>query len=416
MLTTFCWVPKGAMKPIPIHSTDSVETVREKLKKQNPDYIEDEVASAAEHVLRDDGDAEDSDAEEDDDMFNRFGGGDTILEQVESDDDEEIDDTHFKETDSVFISARADPKDPKLEVYVYDEPEDSLYVHHDMTVSAFPLCSTWMSDGTMSLVALGTMLPFLEIWPLDVIDAVEPACLLGGCVQSADNYRRKIKKDKLKPDSHQEAVLCTQWNTMVQHILVSGSADKTVKLWDLNTQDCVGTYHEPEKVQSLDWHRQEANLLLSGSFCGSLVIRDCRRPDDAAIRWNLPSIVEHVEFASAGNLVFASLSNGAFCGFETRMNSEPLWTIQAHDEETTFAVSRHLPGLIATGGKDGYLTLWDSRNAAQEPLKVVSRKYKTGSVLSIAFHPNAPHLLGACGSRGQALVYTMTADLQGVFS
>lgn len=401
MLTSFSWVPKGAMKSVPIHSTDSIETVREKLKKQNPDYIEDP--------------ANFDDDEGEDTVYERIAGGDTIAQQIESDDEDEVDDVNIKDTDLPFLTSRADPTEPKLEFFLYDEPEDNLYVHHDMTVSAFPLCTAWLTDGTMSLAAVGTMAPFIEIWPLDVIDSVEPAALLGGCVQVEDNYRRKMKKDKLKPDSHKDAVLTLQWNTLVQHILVSGSADTTIKLWDLNTQECVGTYQEGEKVQSLDWHKQEANLLLSGSFDKTVMIRDCRRPDDAAVRWAVSDVVEHVEFAYHDNLVFASSSDGNLYGFETRMNSAPLWVLQAHDAETTFACSRHLPGLIATGGKDGTLTLWDSRRSSSAPVEIVARKYRTGSVMSIAFHPNAPHILGAAGSTGQPLVFTMTQDLHTIF-
>lgn len=405
------------MKQTPIMSTDTVEQVREKLKKQNPEYIEaDEEMAAAGHLGGKD-DAEGSDNDDTDNVFDRFGGGDTILEQIESEDDEEVDDTTFKDTDLAFVGCRADPQEPKLELYVYDEPEDNVYMHHDATISAFPLSCAWLSDGTMSLVAVGTMLPFIEIWPLDVIDAVEPACLLGGCVQPEDNYRRKLKKDRLKPDSHHDAVLTVQWNVLVQHILASGSADKTIKLWDLNQQECVGTYQEGEKIQTLDWHKQEANLLLSGAFDGSVVLRDCRRPDDSAIRWNLDGqVVEHVEFAYHANMVLASTSDGKLHALETRANSKPLWSIQAHDADTTFACSRHLSGLVATGGKDGLLSLWDLRNVGAEPTLIVSRKYKTGSVLAISFHPNSPHILGAGGSRGQPLVYTMTQDLQPVFS
>eukprot|EP00331_Platyophrya_macrostoma_P018249 CAMPEP_0176471640 /NCGR_PEP_ID=MMETSP0127-20121128/41250_1 /TAXON_ID=938130 /ORGANISM="Platyophrya macrostoma, Strain WH" /LENGTH=404 /DNA_ID=CAMNT_0017866321 /DNA_START=116 /DNA_END=1330 /DNA_ORIENTATION=+ len=404
------------MKSVPIQSSDSIDQVREKLRKQNPDYVEDELPSEEKgHLSRGDED-EGSDNDGEDNVFDRIGGADQVLEDIESDDDEEIDDTTFKETDLPFVATRADQQDPKVEVYVYDEPEDNVYVHHDATVSAFPLCSTWMSDGTMSLAAVGTMLPFVEIWPLDVIDAVEPVCLLGGCVNSEDNYRRKLKKDRLKPDSHKEAVLSIQWNTLVQHILASGSADHTIKLWDLNQQECVGTYHETEKIQSLEWHAQEANLLLSGAFDGNAILRDCRRPDDAAMKWELGDVVERVAFGHHTNVVYASTSDGRLMCLEMRRNAQPLWTIQPHDKETTFACSRHLPGLIATGGKDGFLSLYDARAAGAEPTLIVSRKYKTGSVLNIAFHPNSPHLLGAGGSRGQPLVYTMTQDLNTVFA
>ena len=416
MLTSMQWLPIGAMKSVPLRSTDTIETAREKLKKQNPDYFGDEAAassSAGEHVLEDD--AVDDASDDEDDIFNRLaGGGDGILEQIESDDEDEIDDTTFKDTDYVFIATRADSQEPKLELYVYDEPVDNIYVHHDMMVTAFPLSCAWLTDGTMSLAAVGTMLPFIEIWPLDVIDAVEPVCLLGGCVAHEDNYRRKLKKDKLKPESHTDAVIALQWNTVAQQFLVSGGADERIKIWDLNSQACVGTYVEPAKIQTLDWHRQEAHLLLSGSYDGTVVLRDCRRPDEASLRWQLGDTLEHVEY-NHQNYVLASTTSGNFLCYDPRKVSDPLWTIQPHDGETTFAVSRLIDGLVATGGKEGNIALWDIRNSAHPPVPIVSRNYKTGAVLSIAFHPNAANVLGACGTRGEPLVYTVTQDIANVF-
>ncbi|ORC88778.1 uncharacterized protein TM35_000152090 [Trypanosoma theileri] len=418
MLTSFSWVPKGGMKPVPIHSTDTVDAVRTKLRRQNPEYIADEEALQNE-VEKREGDEISSDDEVSGSGGNNmlFGGGaDTILEQVESEDEDEINDTNFKETDLVFVTASADSPQPRLELYVYDEPEDAMYVHHDMEIAAFPLSTAWLTDGTMSLCAVGTMRPFVEVWNLDVIDAVEPACLLGGCVKWEDNYRKSVKSRMLKEDSHKDAVLSVRWNTCAQHILVSGSADCSIKLWDLNNSTCIGTYTEPEKVQSLDWHREEANLLLSGGFDAMMVLRDCRSPNEAALRFPTGAVVEHVEFAPhGGRTLYTSTNNGGFMAFEARMNAQPLWQLNIHEADTTFSASPHVAGLLATGGKDGSITLWDARDLAQPPKQIISRSYNTGAVMSLAFHPNSPHILGACGSKGEPLVYTTTNDLRDTF-
>jgi periodic tryptophan protein 1 len=82
-----------------------------------------------------------------------------------------------------------------------------------------------------------------------------------------------------------------------------------------------------------------------------------------------------------------------------------------HDAETTFSCSRHLPGLVASGGKDGAVAMWDIRHG--EPAQISSRTLGTGSVFSIKFHPNSPHIVGACGAEGKPLVYTIRQDLAG---
>lgn len=406
------------MKPIPIRTGDDIDTVRAKLRRRNPELgvEEDETIPHEGTNLADSGDASSDDAGDTGGMC--FGGGaDTILEQVESDDEDEINDTNFKETDLVFATALADAAQPRLELYVYDEPENNIYVHHDMEVAAFPLSTAWLTDGTMSICAVGTMRPFVELWNLDVMDAVEPACLLGGCVKWEDNYRKRVKSSLLQEGSHKDSVICVRWNTCAQHILASGSADTTIKMWDLNTSSCIGTYTEPEKVQSLDWHRSEANLLLSGGFDATMVLRDCRTPSSAALRFATGSTVEHVEFDphSGGRVLYASTSTGNWAAFEARMNAEALWQMQVHEADTTFSASPHVPGLLAAGGKDNMISLWDARDTTCPPKEIVKRSYRTGAVMSLSFHPNSPHVLGACGSKGEPLVYIITDDVQRVF-
>ncbi|KPA79228.1 hypothetical protein ABB37_05710 [Leptomonas pyrrhocoris] len=434
MLTTFCWVPKGAMKATPILSTDTAKQARAKLRHQHPEYVEEEEqqgqrqrASAEDETHeRSAADADDEDAlnVNVDDALRAFAGGGpgALLEEVESDDEEELEDTTFKQTDLVFTVACADAEAPRLELYVYDEPEDNMYVHHDMEISAFPLCSSWLTDGTMSMAAVGTMLPFIEIWALDVMDSVEPAIILGGCEKQSNNYSKKALRRNLKADSHTEAVLSVKWNTVAQNVFASGSADRTMKLWDLNAGGvCLGTYREADKVQSLDWHPTEANCLLSGGFDASMVLRDCRQPDQTAQRFTLPDVIEHVEFvpalggAGAAPLVMASTSGGHWAAFDTRVVGTPVWQVQPHQADATFSCSRQVPGLFATGGKEGTITLWDGRDGGAAPTAIVSRSYKTGSVLSLAFHPNSPHILGAGGASGAPLVYTITSDIHDVF-
>ncbi|EPY36646.1 periodic tryptophan protein 1 [Strigomonas culicis] len=273
------------------------------------------------------------------------------------------------------------------------------------------------------MLAIGTMLPFIEVWALDVMDSVSPAIVLGGCAKLEHNYSKKTLRQNLLPHSHTEAVLSVRWNAVAQNIVASGSADHTIKLWDLNQpEQCLGTYREAEKVQSLDWHPTEPNHLLSGGFDGVMLLRDCRAPTQSAQRYSLPDVIEHVEFMPGADLVLASTSSGVVAAFDARQGASaaPLWQLaQPHRQgEVTFNCSRQLPGLLATGGKDGEIALWDARSAGggAAPQKIVQRAYGTGAVLAVSFHPNAPHILGACGASGQPLVYTLMADVQPVFA
>lgn len=440
MLTSFTWVPKGGMKPQPLFSTDSTDEVRRKLQLLDGSEEGQQQGSTANgttrrrRVLRGGPEQEALDDDEKSNVNSTLrnvagGGGDAILEQVESDDEDELEDRTFKDTDLVFAVsvAQTDAKEAsRVDLYTYDEPEDNVFIHHDVEIAAFPLSTVWLTDGTMSLLAVSSMLPFVEIWPLDVMDAVAPLMVLGGCVNPDHNYKKRRAPANLQPDSHSEPILTMAWNATSQNIMATGSADHTIKIWDLQEGGghCLGTYREDEKVQSLAWSPQDPNLLLSGGFDAVMRLRDCRAPQQQSCRFAMNGeVVERVEFvpqvsmpsAGAGVAhVMASTSAGSWAVFDTRHAAQPLWSLTPHMNggELTFNCSMQVPGLFATGGKDdGQVALWDARQGGA-PSLVVARDYGTGGVLSIAFHPNAPHILGACGMAGEPLVYTMVDDLK----
>jgi periodic tryptophan protein 1 len=168
-------------------------------------------------------------------------------------------------------------------VYIYEPEEVNLYVHHDIILPSFPICIEWIGhevSGTKNTVAIGTFNPDIEIWDLDLMDALTPLEILGGYQDAEQDdsdiaslgklsaKQRKKKKKKLmqraatrqlKPGSHSDAVMSLSWNHLITNVLASGSADKSVKLWDLNTQACLNTYtHHTDKVQALCWHPTEA--------------------------------------------------------------------------------------------------------------------------------------------------------------
>jgi periodic tryptophan protein 1 len=183
--------------------------------------------------------------------------------------------------------------------------EANIYVHHDILLPALPLSLAWMNmrpaaadaQEKANMVAVGTMDPGIEIWDLDISDQVEPAATLGGygpltaaadeaaelakeAAGSSSKAHKKKAKAKakkaaaralaerpLKPGSHSDAVLGLSWNAEYRNVLASGSADSSVKVWDVSTCSCAHTLsHHSDKVQAVAWNPAESPVLLTGSF------------------------------------------------------------------------------------------------------------------------------------------------------
>jgi periodic tryptophan protein 1 len=103
---------------------------------------------------------------------------------------------------------------------------------------------------------VGTFNPAIEIWNLDVLDPLEPSAILGGLLPEQSRPKMKKKNGKsgnkreiYQPGSHQDAVMALSWNKVYRQALASGSADQSVKIWDVTSQQCSHTFnHHSDKV------------------------------------------------------------------------------------------------------------------------------------------------------------------------
>lgn len=92
-------------------------------------------------------------------------------------------------------------------------------MHHEVYLPAYPLCFEWLNfsstDEKVNFLAIGDMQKDINIWDLDTVDVLDPVCTLSG---------------------HKDSVLDLSWNTLTRKVMASGSADKTTRLWDLETK------------------------------------------------------------------------------------------------------------------------------------------------------------------------------------
>ncbi|XP_020962479.1 uncharacterized WD repeat-containing protein C17D11.16 isoform X2 [Arachis ipaensis] len=317
-----------------------------------------------------------------------------IKDKNDDDDSEELEDMIINPTDSVIVCARTEDDLSLLEVHILEDvgtSEMNMYVHHDIIIPAFPLSTAWLDclQGREkgNFLAVGSMEPSIEIWDLDVIDAVQPCMVLGGI--SEKKKKGKKKSIKYKDDSHTDSVLGLSWNKACRNVLASASADKRVKIWDVATGKCESTMeHHTDKVQAVAWHHHEQEILLSGSFDHTVVLRDVRMSSHPGYKWSVTADVESLAWDPHTNHYFVvSLEDGTVKCFDVRTaksestsDLSSTFTLHAHDKAvTSVSYNASAPNLLATGSMDKTVKLWDLSN--NQPSVVASKNSNAVSLL-----------------------------------
>ncbi|KAL0437475.1 UNVERIFIED_CONTAM: putative WD repeat-containing protein C17D11.16 [Sesamum radiatum] len=482
MIAAVSWVPKGASKSVPIAAEPpSKEEIDEILKSgvleinegteneensedMNVDALkqDDELAralSAADALGKTSkssmaetdsltdalGELDMDRYDEEDDGVELFGSGlanlyypsndmDPYLKDQE-DDSEEEEDITIKPEDAVIVCARNEDDVSHLEaffevnldqqVWILEDPTDgdsNMYVHHDIVIPAFPLCTAWLDCPLKggergNFIAVGSMDPAIEIWDLDIMDEVQPSATLGGIIEK--KKKGKKRSVKYKDGSHTDSVLGLAWNKEYRNILASASADKLVKIWDVATETCCHAdsmdphltlkrcYLLLSNVQAVAWNHFAPQVLLSGSFDHSVVMKDGRLPSHSGFKWSVAADVESLAWDPHTEHSFVvSLENGMVTGFDIRTASsdlssppKPSFTLHAHDKAvSTIAYNSSVPNLLATGSMDKMVKLWD---LSDQPSCIASKNPKAGAVFSISFSEDCPFTLAIGGSKGK---------------
>lgn len=349
------------------------------------------------------------------------------------DDDEDREELQILATDNLLLAAKIEDELAHLEVYVYEDEADNLYVHHDIMLPAIPLCVEWLNipvgskagvekDSIANFVAIGSFEPDIEVWDLDTVDCMYPNAILGqgGSGEEDKKKRKKKKKSKKANDEyHVDAVLSLAANRKHRNLLASASADKTVKLWDLHTTKCAKSYsYHTDKVCSLAWHAVESTVLLSGSYDRTVAAADMRAPTAQPTRVGVESDVENVRWDPHDpNYFFVSTENGLIHYYDIRnastdpAGSKSVWKLQAHDESvSSFDLNPVIPGFMATGSTDKTVKLWNI--TPQGPSMVISRDFDVGKVFSTTFAPDTEvaFRLAVAGSKGTVSVWDTSTN------
>jgi periodic tryptophan protein 1 len=360
---------------------------------------------------------------------------DPYITLQDNDEEEEREELEILPTDNLVLAARVEDEVAHLEVYVYEDAEDNLYVHHDIMLPAIPLAVEWLDiavgdtatkDARGNFVAVGTMDPDIELWDLDTVDCMYPNAILGAGSDensksnSSSKSKKKKKKSKKPSDTHHvDAVLSLSANRQHRNLLASSSADKTIKLWDLNTAKCAKSYsYHADKVCSIAWHPKESTVLLSGSYDRTIVAADMRAPTSKPPQWGVESDVETVKWDPHDNNFFYVTTEGGMIHYHDVRTapsnpaaSKAVWTLHAHDASvTSFDVNPIIPGFLASGSMEKEVKIWNVQPSG--PSMVVSRNLGVGKVFSTTFAPDDQmgFRLAVAGSKGNLQIWDTSTN------
>ncbi|KAL7926381.1 hypothetical protein ACQKWADRAFT_280138 [Trichoderma austrokoningii] len=166
--------------------------------------------------------------------------------------------------------------------------------------------------------------------------------------------------------------------------ILSGSADRTVRLWDNTTSECLHTFlgHTGDVIAVAFLH--DSKLVLSGSVDRTIKLWD------VASRKSLYTIDGHegeilsVAF-SQDSKILASSSLDDSIKLRDSATGKCLHTLRGHGGRVLSIAFSHDAKLLASGSFDGTIQLWDT--ATGECLHTL--RGHSGRVLSIAFSPDS---------------------------
>ncbi|CAD5212785.1 unnamed protein product [Bursaphelenchus okinawaensis] len=417
VITSICWIERGVAAEKPQYVKLEPQTISELIQGSHPENTEDDQTSDAEMEQEEPkskgirGSKTNLTTEEGEDKYNMEGYDKEkevepsmkglsvfssnledpyVTKTADSEDEAEQEDLSVKAEDNLVAAAKFEGDDTTLVVYLYNTDGD-FYVHHDYPIAAPILCmehikyDPGVETKKGNLLAVATMNPVIELWDLDIVNAVKPLGTLG------EFSKKSRKKRDGSSQGHSDAVLSLAWNREADHLLASGGADEIVVLWDLDEAKAAQNMNLEGMVQTLDWQPSHASVLLSGSRSGKVQINDCQSDESIQIFEKSGIEIEKVYWDRFNeNKLFVMGSDGILRYFDARQPNTVVCEEKCHEGEGAVFSQSARNGMFSTAG-DEEIKVWSLEN---DQFKLLNTEaLNIGTVRSAAFCPNVPNVL-----------------------
>ena len=332
--------------------------------------------------------------------------------------EEEEEDFTIKPTDSLIVCGTAQDDFSNLEVYVFNEEDLSLYTHHDIFIPSFPLSLEWIpfkNNQKCNYALVGSFTPGIEIWNLDEMDVVEPELILGA---SEDYTENKGKGNGDVDYYHTDAVMSINLNSSNPNFVLSSGADCKALIWDLNASGKLAKLsfkEHTDKIQSCKWNKNEENLFVTGSFDKTIKIFDTREKK-SVFTYKIHSDIECIDWNKLDSYqMLFSFEDGRVQLFDLK-NFGALADFKAHKKEaTSVCFSNRFKSLFSSVGRDGRVKIWDSgvikgndsgENEATLVLEKLIKK-SIGELFTCKFSEDCENTIAVGGSKGELYIWQL---------
>jgi U3 small nucleolar RNA-associated protein 15 len=202
-----------------------------------------------------------------------------------------------------------------------------------------------------------------------------------GKIQVFDVNSRAILKTW---EEHKQPVWITKFSPTNLTTLMSASDDRTVRLWDLPSQDGTATFtgHNDYVRSGSFMPGTMSNMIVTGSYDATVRLWDPRVPARAAMIFKHAAPVESVLPMPSGTTVLASADNQI--SVLDLVAGKPLQRLKNHQKAVTSLCLASNGTRLVSGGLDGHVkvfevTGWNVISGSKYPSPILSACVITGS-------------------------------------
>ncbi|KAL9121596.1 MAG: hypothetical protein Q9187_001848 [Circinaria calcarea] len=178
-----------------------------------------------------------------------------------------------------------------------------------------------------------------------------------GSIQVFDVGSRAILKSWKE---HKQPVWTTRFSPFESTTLMSASDDKTVRMWDLPSQESTATFvgHQDYVRSGTFMPGQAAGLVVSGSYDQTVRVWDPRVPSKAVITFKHAAPIESVLPMPAGTTILAAADNKI--SVLDIVAGRPLQVLQNHQKTVTSLCLASNDTRLVSGGLDGHVKIFET--------------------------------------------------------